>query len=243
MTPAVIFASAEPHAAGAVVFSSGLQCAFLQSRDRIDNFESRAGRIDSLDDAILQRMIRIGHQLFPRRRFHAAAKDVGVESRMRNHCEHVAVARIECDERAVLPGHRSLSGLLQIQVYSHDQAVAGRVGDFLEYAKSPPDRINFDLLPTRVAAQKTFPDVLETEFSDLVAHVVVRMRLEIVDRNLADVAEQMRGELAVQVVTRGRDLQTDAGQVELMRLERHDLLPSETLGDVDGLVMRASPFL
>ena len=50
----------------------------------------------------------------------------------------------------------------------------------------------------------------------------------------------MRGELTVQVMPRGRDLQTDAGQVELMRFERDHLLPSETLGDGDGLVGRTA---
>ncbi len=159
---------------------------------------------------------------------------------MRHHREHVAVARIDRDERAVLPGHRSLRRLLQIQVDRHDEAFARRVGDFLEHAQPPPDGVNFDLLSAGVAAQKTFPHALEAEFSDLVAHVVVRMRFEIAHVHFADVAEQMRGELAVQVMPRGRDLQTDAGQVELMRFERDDLLPSETLGDGDWLVRRAA---
>ena len=95
---------------------------------------------------------------------------------MRNHREHVAVSRIERDEGAVLPGHRLLRRLLQIQIDSHDEAFAGRVGDFLEHAQPPPDRVNFDLLSAGVAAQKTFPHALEAEFSDLVAHVVVGMR-------------------------------------------------------------------
>ena len=159
---------------------------------------------------------------------------------MRHHREDVAVARIERDERAVLPGHRLLRRLLQIQVDRHDQAFAGRVGDFLEHAQPPPDRVNFDLLPAGVAAQKTLPHALEAEFSDLVAHVVVGVRFQIVHGHFADVAEQMRGELAVQVMPRGRDLQTDAGQLELMRFERHHLLPSEPLGDGDWLVGRAA---
>ena len=141
------------------------------------------------------------------------------------------------------PAIACLRRLLEIQVDSHDETFAGRVGDFLEHAQPPPDRVNFDLLAAGVAAQKTFPHALEPEFSDLVAHVVVRMRLEIADGHLADVAEQMRGELSVEVMPRGRDLQADAGQVELMRLERDDLLPSETLGDGDWLVGRAAGFI
>src|SRR5258708_3775810 len=104
----MVLAPAEPYAAGAVVRGLRVESAFLQTRYRIDNFESRTGRIDSLDHAILQRMLRIGHQLAPCRRFHAAAKNVGVEGRMRNHCEYVAVIRIERDKSTVLAGHRFL---------------------------------------------------------------------------------------------------------------------------------------
>ncbi len=157
---------------------------------------------------------------------------------MRNHREHVAVSRIERDEGAVLPGHRLLGGLLQIEIDSHDDALAGLVGNFLEHAQAPPDGVNFDLLSAGVAAQKTLPHALEAEFSDLVAHVVVGLLDQVVLGHLADVAEQMRGELAVQVMPRRGDLETDAGEIELMRLQRHDLLPSKTLGDGDGLIGR-----
>ena len=159
---------------------------------------------------------------------------------MRNHREHVAVARIECDEGAVLPGHRLLGRLLEIEIDRHDEVFAGLVGDFLEHPQPPPDGVDFDLLSAGVAAQKTFPHALEAEFSDLVAHVVVGVRLQVGLGHLADVAKQMRGELTVQVMPRGRDLQADARQLELMRLERDHLLPSEALGDGDGLVRRAA---
>src|SRR5208282_173458 len=213
--PAMILASAEPHSAGAVVGGIGTKRAFLESCDRIDNFEGRAGRINSLDDAIFQRMVRVGGQFAPRRRLDAAAEDVGVEGRMRHHREHVAVSRIERDEGAVLPGHRILRDLLEIEIDGHDDAFAGRVGNFLEHAQPPPDGVNFDLLSAGVAAQKTLPHALEAEFSDLVAHVIVGPLDQIVLGYLADVAEQVRGELAVQVMPGGGDLETDAGQIEL----------------------------
>ncbi len=185
-------------------------------------------------------MVRIGHQLFPCRRFHAAPEDVGVEGWVRNHREHVAVSRIERDKGAILSFHRLFRRLLETQVDGHDQAFAGRIGDFFQHAEPPSDRVDFDLLSACVTAQKAFPHALEAEFSDLVAHVVVLMRFEIVDVDLADIAEQMCGELTVQVMPRRRDLQTDARQVELMRLERHHLLPSETLCDSDWLVRRTA---
>ena len=159
---------------------------------------------------------------------------------MRNHREHVAVSRIERDEGAILPGHRLFRSLLEIEIDGHDDAFAGRVGNFLDHAEPPSDGVHFDLLSPGIAAQKTLPYALEAEFSDLVTHVVVGPLLEVVLGHLADVAEQMRGELAVQVMPRGGDLEADAGQVELMRLERHYLLPSKTLGDGDGLVGRAA---
>ena len=50
----------------------------------------------------------------------------------------------------------------------------------------------------------------------------------------------MCGELAVQIMARGRDFETDAGQFELMRFERDHLLPIKALGDGDRLVRRTA---
>src|SRR5215469_7611602 len=169
-------------------------------------------------------MVGVGDQFLPRRRLDAAAKDVGVEGGMRDHREYVAVARIDRDESAVLAGHRLLRRLLQIEIDRHYDAFAGSVRKFLEHAQPAPNGIHFDLLSAGIAAQETFPSALKPEFPDLVAHVVVVAALEVGLRHLADVAKQMRAHLAVQVMPRGSDLETDAGEIKLMRLERNHLL-------------------
>ena len=64
------------------------------------------------------------------------------------------------------------------------------------------------------------------------------MRSFLVD--LADVAEQMRGELSVQVMARRCDFETDAREIELMRFQRDHLPPSQAFGHGDRLVGRAA---
>src|SRR5258708_7821360 len=162
--PAMIYAPAEPYAAGVIVRRLRVESPFLETGYRVDNFESRAGRIDSLDDAICERMLRIGHQLAPCRRFHAAAKNVGVEGRMRDHREYVAIIWIERDESAVLAGHRLFGGLLQVEIDGHHDVLAGLVGNLLEHPEPPTDRVNLYLLTTCLPAPKTFAAPLEPEF-------------------------------------------------------------------------------
>ena len=62
--------------------------------------------------------------------------------------------------------------------------------------------------------------------------------LELALAHLADVAEEVRGERAEGIVAARRDLERDAGQVELVRLERDDALPVEVAPQHDALVRR-----
>src|SRR5260370_29028323 len=181
-------------------------------------------------------MARVRHQLAPRRRFHAAAEDVWIEGWMRDHREDVAVVGIERNESAVLAGHRLLRGLLQIEIDRHNDILSGLVGDLVEHPEPPSYRVNLDLLSARLAAQKSFADALEPEFSDLVAVMIVGLRDEIVLGDLADVTKQMRCELPVQIMARGRDFETDTRKFQLMCFERDHLLPSDTLRHGDWLV-------
>ncbi len=56
--------------------------------------------------------------------------------------------------------------------------------------------------------------------------------------HLADVAEHVRRERAVRIVALGRDLEGDARQLELVRLERDDVVPLDVAADDDALVRR-----
>src|SRR5271168_5384844 len=97
LAPAMVGAPAEPQSAVTVVGGFGRESFLLHARDRVDNFESRARRIRALDDAILQWMIWVGHQLAPVRRFYPAAENIGIERWIADHRKNVAVVGIERD--------------------------------------------------------------------------------------------------------------------------------------------------
>src|SRR5262249_9475989 len=82
LAPAVEFASPEPDPATAGVDGVLVQGAFLQARNGIENFEGRAGRVGSLNNAILQRVVRVAHQGAPIRRLRPRPKYVRIKRRV-----------------------------------------------------------------------------------------------------------------------------------------------------------------
>ncbi len=161
---------------------------------------------------------------------------------MAGHRENLAVVRIERDNRAGVITQRLLRHLLEIKVDSQHQALPGTVGNFLERAQAPADRIDFDLLPAADAAQKGLESALQSELADLVAHMVAGEPGEILLIGFANVAQQMRCEIAVQVMAPRRDLQADPRKLELMGLDRDHLRPGQPLLDCDRIIFRA-PFV
>ena len=93
----------------------------------------------------------------------------------------------------IFPCHRLFRRLLHIEVERQHDALARMVGNFLQHAQPPPDRVDFDLLAAGLAAQERFPSALEAELPDLIAHLVAGLH-EIVAIDLADIAEQMSRE-------------------------------------------------
>src|SRR5262249_16337715 len=79
LAPAVVFASPEPDTATAAVDGVFVQGAFLQARNGIENFEGGAGRVGSLSNAILQRVVRVAHERAPICRLDARPEDVGIK--------------------------------------------------------------------------------------------------------------------------------------------------------------------
>src|SRR5579872_3296769 len=236
LAPAVIGAAAEPEPSVAVVGGFGCERVLFHARDRVDDLERRAGRVDALDDAILQWMVRIRHQLVPICSLDAAAEDIGIERRVARHREDVAVVGIERHQRAHLALHRLFRRLLHVEVQRQHDALARLVGDLLQHAQPASDRIDLDLLTTSLAAQERFPSALEAELPDLIAHLVAGLH-EVVAINFADVPQQMSRERAVQIMARRGDFEADAREIELMRFQRDDLRPFEALVDGDRLVL------
>ena len=82
------------------------------------------------------------------------------------------------------------------------------------------------LLETRLAGEVAEP---------IAAHPIAELPLV----HLADVAEEVGGERAVRIESPRDDLERDAGQVELVGLERHHAFPVDVAPEHDALVWRA----
>ena len=113
--PAAKAASVKLRAAGTIHMQI-LRDAFLPTRHRHDDFESRAGGQLRLNRLVQQRLIGIGDQLVPFIARDAYGKIVRIESRTARHGQDFSGMRVHGDDRAVLPFQRFLGGDLQIDI-------------------------------------------------------------------------------------------------------------------------------
>src|SRR5438046_784281 len=100
------------------------------------------------------------------------------------------------------------NGLLMV---SSSAAVATTILN-VEHAELAAERVHLDLLPAVLTVQTIFPVFLEPVLPDRVAHLVPGKPRELVDVDLADVAEQMSGHRAVEIVAARADLHRHAGK-------------------------------
>ena len=138
-----------------------------------------------------------------------------------------------------MPCHRLLRGLLHVEVERQHDALPRMIRDFLQHTQPASNRIDLDLLAAGLAAQERFPSAFEAELPDLIAHLVAGLH-EVVAVDLADIAEQMSRERAVEIMARGSDFEADTRQLQLMGFQRDDLRPFEVLIDSDGVVLGAA---
>ena len=158
---------------------NGLIDPFLERRRGHDDLEGRAGRILALHGAGVERMARMLGQLAPALRLDAAGELVGIEGGTADHGQHVAVARIERDDRAGFVAERRLGRLLQVEVDAQHQRVAGDRLFLVEHAQLAAERVDLDLLAAVHAAQVRLPRLLEPRLADHVAGAVAAVAVEL----------------------------------------------------------------
>ena len=135
---------------------------------------------------------------------------------------------------------RPLGRLLQVAIDGEGEVVAGHVGHLLEDAHAAADGVHLDLLAAAVAAELIVPRALEARLADEVtlAQVLRGAVGQLALAHLADVAEHVRRERSVRIVALRRDLEGDARQLELVGLQRDDVVPLDVSADDDALVRR-----
>src|SRR5581483_6779861 len=193
---------AERERAGTAEVRVGLDRAFFERGEPEDDLEGRPGRVLPLDRAVVHRMRAVVHIAAPFVGRDAAREDVGIELRRAHHREHRAAAHVERDDRAFLPLHRLLRGILHVAVDGQDDIVAGHVFDLVEDAHAATERVDLDLLPAGLPTQIFLPAPLQARLANLIAHAVAVgfLRLQLARADLAQVADQVRRHAGVEIV-------------------------------------------
>ena len=221
--------------AGVVDGGARVEQARAQRRDRRRQFERRARRVVAGDRPVVQRRVRFGliqvGELLGRDSAHKARR---IERRRGRERTHRSVTRIKHNRRprgrdevlglvavvgSLRSAHRAcergLGGGLDSEVERQADVVA-RNGVAME--QSAHDAVGAVDLETRLArhsAQPLLVEQLDAALADLVARAVVLAlaRVELVLVDLADVAEEVRGERSVRIGAFGNALRLDAREV------------------------------
>ena len=122
---------------------------------------------------------------------------IRIEGRARRHGEHVAVVGIEGDDRPGAIAQRLLRRALQIEVDGEHESVPGQRFLLVEDAQLASERVDLDLLAAVDATQLLVADLLQTRLADQVTGAIERVALQVLTRDLADVAEHVRQGLAL----------------------------------------------
>src|SRR6185436_11317334 len=163
----------------------------------------------------------------------------------RDQREHLARLRVEGDERPAILLESLLGDALQLEIQRDDEVVARlRLG--------PPQRadraaagIDLDLLRAGRAVQLLLVRALDAELADVVGALVVGRAAQALDAlhvrvvDAADVADRVRGELALRIRAEHARLDLESGEAEAVHGETRDLLFGEPRLDRQALEVLA----
>ncbi len=211
--------------------------ALLERRHRGDRLERRAHRLGLLGGAVQQRVVRrLLGELLVGLRLHAADPHVGVEGRVAGHAEHVAVLDVQHDRRGAVgvvllvgvgeadAGAQGLFGRrLDLAVDGRDQRVAG-VGHATADRGGllwPAEGVDLDARDAVAPAQPLVVGELQAVVADDVARRVALevLQLELLGRDLAEVAEHLRRHVALRVRAQRLVLDLDPRELQGALLE------------------------
>ena len=101
---------------GSKIVCSACACRTSSAAERHERLEGRARRIGAAQRAVDQRLVGRIVELVPVLRVDAVDEQVRVEAGLGDEREHVAVARLDRDQRAAPVAERGLGDLLQLEV-------------------------------------------------------------------------------------------------------------------------------
>ena len=172
------------------------------------------------------------------RRVDAVDEQVGIEAGLGDEGEHAAGRGLDRHQRAAAVAERLLGDFLQPDVERERQVVAGGGRGARERAHAAAAGVDLDLLEAGDAVQLALVALLEAGLADVVGALVVRGQalvvldaLHVLVVDAADVADHVRGELAVRVLAEQARLDVDAGEAVAVGGEARDLLVGEAGAD------------
>ncbi len=222
----------------------GLELVLLHRGERRHRLPRRARWVDAARHAVDAGVVRFLRRLVVEERLEllpvdATDVDGRLVRRRGRHGEHRSVDRVERDEgaavgvpRVVLPGgldpvpQRALGGALEPDVDRQPHgAPRPRLTAGFERPLRASHRVDADLRLPRVSAEERVELRLDARLADLVAGLVEpRVAVEVLLRDLADVAEHLRRERLVGVVPQVRLLDLDARELGGVLVEVGDLV-------------------
>ena len=211
-----------------------------QRRQRHEGLVGRAGRIGAAQRPVEQRLVERLVERLPVLDVDAVDEQVGVEGRLADEGEHLAVARVDRDQRAAPVAEQLLDQRLQPDVDRQHDRVARRRRVALQAPHRAAAGAHLDLLEAGRAVQLALVALLDAELADVLGAAVVGevvvgpvvvhlLLLGLVDA--ADVADQVAADLAERIVAEQPRLDLDAGEAEALRGEARDLLVGEPGAD------------
>ena len=164
----------------------------------------------------------------------------GIEVRLADEGEHLAVARVDRHQRAAPVAEQLLDHRLQPDVDRQHERVAGRRRVALQAPHGVAAGAHLDLLEAGRAVQLALVALLDAELADVLGAAVVGelvvgpvvlhlLLLGLVDA--ADVADQVAADLAERIVAEQPRLDLDAVEAEALRGEARHLLVGELGAD------------
>ncbi len=204
-----------------------------QRRQRKERLDRRAGRIRAAQRAVQKRLVQRFVQQLPIGGVDAVDEQVGIEAGSGDHREHLPCGGIERHQRAAAGPERGFRHFLQLDVERQREIVARRRRDPRERAHRAPAGVDLDVLDSGRAVQFAFVRELDPDLADVVGALVVRRLAPLVDAreiavvDAADVADDVRCELAVRVLPEEPGLDLDARKTVPVDREARDLVIGE----------------
>ena len=198
--------------------------AAFEQRHAHERFESGAGRIQALGNAVDQRALPVFIQAFPGFGVDAVDKKIGVERGLGHKSQHTAGLRINRNNGAAAAVHQPVGFLLQADIHGQAQRLAGVGRHGFEHAHHIAVSIFFHFLIAGCAVKLALIKAFQPRFADMGAAAIKRGEFFFIQLFLvaladaADIAQKVRRQLAVWVFAKGAGI--DFHAFEAVKLRR-----------------------